>query len=196
MKIAPVESPAGSNLYYNAGDTTMRPPITKAVLLFSGLLLASPSAAALVFKEPQSLTQLRMAEDAASNSVHAGTSEGAADANQKWSENSGVVVPAAAVPGPESNSGAWEQAAQPARSAPAVTATPTVPPNHSSPDPVPPKVSGGHGFVLGFLGVEATALRILGGTGKAAVPLLILLQPIVAPIGLVVGLLGLFGVRL
>ena len=164
----------------------------KTLLLLSSSLLLAPVWA---FGEPASLTQLRMAADAASNSVYAPTNEGAASVNEKWAENGGVAVaaPPSAVAGQFSAGTGAPQASRPNLTA----APPVVPPKDPVPDPLPPaKPKGWQGFYLGFLGVEGKALSMVSGAGKLAIPLLILVQPIALPVALIAGLLGLFGVRL
>ena len=159
------------------------------LFLSSGLLLA-PSWA---FCESASLTQLRMAAGAAENSVYAPTGEAAASANTRWSENGegAVQVPQSAGRSPVEAPATFVSRPNLA------VATPTVEPKDPAPDPLPPsQPKGWQGFYLGFLGVEGKALSMLSSTGQAAIPLLILLQPIVLAVGLVSGLLGIFGVRL
>jgi hypothetical protein len=153
----------------------------------------------LAFSDTIALTQLRMAADSASNSVYAPTGEAAASGNERWSENGGVAVPVS----PSAIAGQTSVITNTPTSAPQVSRPnlvadlPGAPPKDPAPDPLPPaKIKGWQGFCLGFLGVESKALSMLSSTGKAAVPLLILLQPVVLIVGLVAGLLGLFGVHL
>jgi hypothetical protein len=157
-------------------------------LLSAGLILVP----ALSFAESQSLTQLRMAAAASESAAYAPTMEGAASANQVWSENGGIAESGTAVKGSYSKG----SAAAPVASRPNLTAKdlPAVPDAEPA-DPVPPKIKGWTGFKLGFLGMEAQGLRWLSPTGKLGVPLFILLQPILLPVSLVVGLLGIFGIR-
>ena len=164
----------------------------RSLLLLSSVYLWAPARA---FCEPAALTQLRLAAGAAANSVGSPTNEGAASANERWAENGGEAVPVSpsAVAGQVSGG-----ASSPQISRPNLAATlPAVEPKEPVPDPLPPaRPKGWQGFYLGFLGVEGKALSMLSAAGKAAIPLLILAQPIALPVALVAGLLGIFGIRL
>jgi hypothetical protein len=164
-------------------------------LFFASSLLLAP---AWAFGASAALTQLQMAADAASNSVYAPTNEGAASVNQRWSENEAALVPA---PSSSADPFAAEPSAPPQAVRPNLTAAPpavpAVSPKDAPPDPLPPpNPKGWRGFYMSFLGVEGKSLSLLSATGKAAIPLLILLQPLVLPAALIGGLLGIFGVRL
>jgi hypothetical protein len=162
-------------------------------LLSSAILLVP----ALLWSEPVPLEQLHEAAELSQVSVEAPSPEGAAAANQVWAEDGGGVAALSA--GRQASVGAYGDESLPPVSQPKSAAKrPQPPPKaESPPDPLPPKITGWEGFKMGFLGTEAQALRLLGKTtGPLAVPLLILLQPIIALIGLVAGILGCFGVRL
>lgn len=177
--------------YYNIDGFDMRS--ISSLLLFASVYLWKPARA---FCEPPALAQLRMAAGAASDSVGSPTNEGAASANELWAENGGEAVPVSA---PEISGRSSGQASAPPAARPNLAATlPAVEPvKDPTPDPLPPaKPKGWQGFYLGFLGVEGKALSMLSATGKAAIPLLILAQPIALPVALVAGLLGIFGIRL
>jgi hypothetical protein len=171
-------------------------PMTAGLFLTAAGLALAPGRA---FGEPASLTQLRLAADAAANAASAPGGEAAAAGNERWAENGGgaaaVAAPSAA--GETSAAAIAPPAPRPTLAADLPPIPPTAEPKSPEPDPLPPtKPTGWQGFYLGALGVEGAALSKLSGTGKAAIPLLILLQPIVLPVALVGGLLGLFGVRL
>ncbi len=161
------------------------------------LLLVPVSALA----ESAALNQLRAAAESAQSSVSASSLEGASSGNQVWAENShsapgaGAVVAGSSFQAPPGASNE-SSAPQPAPRPNLVANIPPATPKAVEPDPVPPKIKGWEGFKMGFLGMEATAMRLTSKAGKLALPLLILLQPIIAPIALIAGLLGLFGKRL
>jgi hypothetical protein len=165
--------------------------------IVSAALLLVP---ALALSEPASLTQLRAAAEGAESSVYSSSLEGASAGNQAWADDS-RSYPAArsAVPGPFSNAA---PAPPPSPRPNLVANIPSVPdaaPGASKPlepDPVPPKIKGWVGFKMGFLGMEALGMRVTSKAGRLALPLLILLQPVIAPIALVAGILGAFGIRL
>lgn len=154
------------------------------MLLSASLLLT----ASLCRAETPAMLELRRAAALSESSVRAATNEDAAAANGTWAENSVPARPTVY--------------AAPIHEAPApVMATPARPalvaPPADEPDPLPPpNPKGWTGFKLGFLGTESKALSLLSGTGKAALPLFLLLQPLILPAALFVGLLGIFGVRL
>jgi hypothetical protein len=159
------------------------------------LLLLMPASASA---ESSVLAQLRAAAASSERAANSASLEGASAGNQVWAENAAAASPARTASGSEPSLPASGDALPAGAVAPKRTfrADVQAPPRPEESVPVPPKVRGWEGFKMGFLGTEAQALRLLSRTGKAAVPLMIVLQPIIAPIALVVGLLGIFGIRL
>jgi hypothetical protein len=158
--------------------------------LLAAAVLLSP---AFALAEGPALTQLRGAAQKAEDSAASLSLEDAAAGNQVWAENAADTSSRKQ----GSVAAGTSKSAAPAVDVPVATPSrPNLTAKITKPvedDPVPPKATGWEGFKMGFLGTEALGMRLLSKTGKLCVPLLILLQPIIAPIALIVGLFGIFG---
>jgi hypothetical protein len=159
------------------------------------LLLLAPATASA---ESSALAQLRAAAASAERAANSSSLESASAGNQVWSENAWAAPASGSEPSLPASGDALPAGAAPVPPKQSFKADVPAPakPSEEESVPVPPKIRGWEGFKMGFLGTEAQAMRLLSRTGKAAVPLMIILQPIIAPIALVVGLLGIFGIRL